>query len=637
MQTGRYHKRGGDKMKRMTYLCIIFCLVISIAGWLGAQTQNRSDLDVMYMQAINNYYAKNYSEAISIFKSIQGIDPNYRASQVQRYVRVAETQLGKTGTTETFKPGEQKKNDVEIIKEGEFETFAKASQKVLLDTYQYLQDMEARYKIASFEMLEPDSTLTMAKKAYEENQFAEAMRLANKARTQVEQIVQKKSDIEKPLLGAIGETPVTLELNGMDLEQALKLIYDLTGANIILSKGITGRVTINVKDLPLQKVLDLICEANKLKYLEEDKVIKIMTESEYDTRAKAVKEQSRRVFNIFYGDAALIAKSLRETFKINTIVHDPRTNSIVVDVFNPILLQQIQDVISSLDMPISQVLLEARIVEVAASGESLFSIDWLLSSRLIESIDATLTGPRFGVNPAFTPGISSSLPAGFSFGLTNKDVNTLVSALATRGEVKLIQSPKVMCLNGTTAIIRVVQNFPYIIPEFEQTYNPTSGAITGSRQTVAVYEEDVGTEFEVTPIIQRNRTVFLTMNIYDSRLVEVKKLSAVAAGLNYETEQPIISTRETTQNVTVFDGQTLVVAGMIQNREEKSETGVPFLSKIPLLGYLFKKPSYKKSTGELLLFLTPYIVTTYEEADTLSKPDLKKSEHEVDAGILEKF
>jgi len=637
MQTGRYHKRGGDKMKRMTYLCIIFCLVISIAGWLGAQTQNRSDLDVMYMQAINNYYAKNYSEAISIFKSIQGIDPNYRASQVQRYVRVAETQLGKTGTTETFKPGEQKKNDVEIIKEGEFETFTKASQKVLLDTYQYLQDMEARYKIASFEMLEPDSTLTMAKKAYEENQFAEAMRLANKARTQVEQIVQKKSDIEKPLLGAIGETPVTLELNGMDLEQALKLIYDLTGANIILSKGITGRVTINVKDLPLQKVLDLICEANKLKYLEEDKVIKIMTESEYDTRAKAVKEQSRRVFNIFYGDAALIAKSLRETFKINTIVHDPRTNSIVVDVFNPILLQQIQDVISSLDMPISQVLLEARIVEVAASGESLFSIDWLLSSRLIESIDATLTGPRFGVNPAFTPGISSSLPAGFSFGLTNKDVNTLVSALATRGEVKLIQSPKVMCLNGTTAIIRVVQNFPYIIPEFEQTYNPTSGAITGSRQTVAVYEEDVGTEFEVTPIIQRNRTVFLTMNIYDSRLVEVKKLSAVAAGLNYETEQPIISTRETTQNVTLFDGQTLVVGGMIQNREEKSETGIPFLSKIPLLGYLFKKPSYKKSTGELLLFLTPYIVTTYEEADTLSKPDLKKSEHEVDAGILEKF
>lgn len=623
-------------MKRILYLCLMVFILTSAVGVLNAQSQ-KADLDVMYMQAVNSYYAKNYPEAIGLFKEIQGINPNYRSSQVNRFIRVAETQLGKLGVKQTFKPGEHETTEVEVIKEGEFETFAMASQKVLLDAYEYLQEMEVRYKVPKFDMLEPSSTLKMAKKSYEEKQFTEAIRLANKARLQLEQILQKKADLEKPVLGVVGTTPVTLNLSNADLEQSLKLIYDLTGANIILSKGITGRVTINVQDLPLQRVLDLICEANKLKYIEEDHVIKIMTEVEYDTRAKAVKEKSRRVFNVFYGDAALIAKSLRETFKLETIVHDPRTNSIIIDVNNPILLQQIQDIISSLDMPISQVLLEAKIVEIAVSKENSFSIDWLISSRMIESIETVLTGPRFGVNPAFTPGMSSSLPAGFSFGLTNRDVNSLLSALATQGEVKLIQSPKVMCLNGTTAIIRVVQNFPYIIPEFEQTYNPTTGAVTGSRQTVTVYEEDVGTEFEVTPIIQRNRTVFLTLNIYDSRLVEVKRLTAVAAGLTYETEQPIISTRETTQNVTLFDGQTLVIGGMIQQREEKSETGVPFLRKIPILKYLFSKPKYTKSTGELLLFLTPYIVTTYEEGDTISRQDIEKTKQEIKAGLLEKF
>ena len=628
-------------MKRILNLYLMLFILLAASGVLNAQSLNaqsqKADLDVMYMKAVNSYYAKNYAEAITQFKEIQGIDQNYRSSQVTRFIRVAETQLGKSGVKETFKPTERKGTEVDVVKEGEYETFAMTSQKVLLDAYAYLEEMEGRYSIANFEMLEPNSTLILAKKSYEDKQFAETIRLANKARFQVEQIIQKKAELEKPVLGVVGTTPVTLNLSNADLEQSLKLIYDLTGANIILSKGITGRVTINVKDIPLQKVLDLICEANKLKYIEEDQVIKIMTETEYDTRAKAVKEKSRRVFNVFYGDAALIAKSLRETFKMDTIVNDPRTNSIVVDVTNPTLLQQIQDIISSLDMPISQVLLEAKIVEIALSKENSFSIDWLISSRMIESIDTVLTGPRFGVAPTFTPGVSSSLPAGFSFGLTNNDVNSLISALATQGDVKLIQSPKVMCLNGTTAIIRVVQNFPYIIPEYQQTYNPTTGALTGSTQNVNVYEEDVGTEFEVTPIIQRNRTVFLTMNIYDSRLVEVRKLSAIAAGLTYETEQPIISTRETTQNVTLFDGQTLVIGGMIQHREEKSETGVPFLRKIPILGYLFRKPKYTKSTDELILFLTPYIVTTYQEAETLSKPDLDKAKKKIDAGLLEKF
>ncbi|MCD6408259.1 hypothetical protein J7L87_04325 [bacterium] len=626
-------------MKRKILILLIIFLGVSLTGFSDI---DRNELETKYRQAINYYYKKDYVQALTIFNEIQGIDPTFRASQIRRYKRTIEGRLGKLGVKKKFTVGEPTIKEVKIRKEGELEVLSKEAQKVLLDTYEFFRTAPRKYEISEFDMLEPESTLKMAKKAYDESQFTEAIRLANKARFQLEQLIQKKKEKEKVELGKIGKIPVTLNLTDADLEQTLKLIYDLTGTNIVMSKGIKGRVTINVKDLPLKKVLDLICEANGLKYLEEDGVIKIMTEEEYNKRAEVLKEQNRRVFHILYGDASAIAKSLRETFRTEKIVYDPRTNSIIVDVDNPAMLRNIQEVVSALDSPVSQVLLEAKIVEISTSGESLFAIDWLISSRLVDKLNTTITGPKFssvtgGTPLPFTPGDTTSLPSGFSFGITNKDVNSLITALATRGKVKLIQAPKIMCLNGTNALISVTQNYPYIIPEYEETYNPQTGARTGTRQTVTVYEEEVGTEFEVTPIIQKNRTIFLNLNIYDSRLVEIKKLTAIAAGLHYETEQPIISTRETTQSVTLYDGQTLVIGGMIQTRKEKSETGVPFLRKIPILGYLFKKPVYRESSSELLLFLTPHIVTSYEEAMKISKPDVEKAEKEIEPGILKKF
>lgn len=617
-------------MKKVILISLVFTI-----GILYGQNYN---LDSLYREALSLYYQKKYPEALNLFNQIKGIDPSFRKSQVERYINVTKTKLGKLGVKETYKVGEGDIREITVSKEDEFEKLAEYAQKALLETNDYLKEIVLKYNISEFDMITPNSTFEMAKRAYDNKQFTEAIRLSNKARFQAEQLIQEKIIKEKPPLGDIGEKLVTLNLTDADLQQTLKLIYDLTGANIILSKDIKGRVTINVKDIPLKKVLDLICEANGLKYIYEDGVIKILTKEEFEKRAEFVKQQNKRVFKILFGDASSIVKALKETFKDVDIIAEPRTNSIIINTDNQILLSNIQEVITTLDSPVSQVLIEAKIVEVSTSTDNMFAIDWLISSRLIDAIDGTLTGPRFGVNPAFTPGISSSLPqGGFSFGITNKDVNMLINALASHGNVKLVQAPKIMCLNGTTAFISVIQNFPYIVPEYEATYNPQTGALTGTRQTVTIYEEIVGTEFEITPVIQRNRTVFLTTNIYDARFVESKILNAIAAGLTYQTEIPIISSRETTQNILLYDGQTLVVGGMIQAREEKSESGVPFLRRIPLLGYLFKKPKYIKTNTELILFLTPHIITSYEEAGEISKPEIKKFEEPIKPGIMDKF
>ncbi len=619
----------------MKKILLVFIILLSNFCILA---QNNYNLDALYKQALNFYYQKKYPEALNLFNQIKGIDPSFRKSQVDRYIRATKTKLGKLGMKETYKIGEGDIKEITVSKEDEFEKLAEYAQRALLETIDYLKEITLKYNISEFDMTAPKTTLEMAKKAYDNNQFTETIRLANKARFQAEQIVQEKIIKEKPPLGEIGERLVTLNLTDADLQQTLKLIYDLTGANIIMSKNIEGRVTINVKDIPLKKVLELICESNGLKYVYEDGVIKILTKEEFEKREAYIKQQSKRVFKIMFGDASGIVKALKETFKDVDIIAEPRTNSIIVNTNNQALLSNIQEVITTLDSPISQVLIEAKIVEVSSATDNMFAIDWLISSRLIEAIDGTLTGPRFGTNPSFTPGISSSLPeGGFSFGITNKDVNLLINALASHGEVKLVQAPKIMCLNGTTAFISVIQNFPYIVPEYEATYNPQTGALTGTRQTVTIYEEIVGTEFEITPVIQRNRTVFLTTNIYDARFVETRALNAIAAGLTYRTEIPVISSRETTQSILLYDGQTLVVGGMIQAREEKTESGVPFLRRIPLLGYLFKKPKYTKTNSELILFLTPHIITSYEEASDLSKPEIKKLEEPIKPGIMDKF
>jgi len=619
----------------------LWCLVATVAvlmmtpHWSLAAEVKPEEL---FRQGRDLYSRRQYQEAITAFETLQQIDPNFRRREVDVYLRLARQKLTPAKEGARYQVKEERVPLVEIKKEGQLEVLAREAERVLLDTSTYIDNIKKQKLVPDFKLLDAYSSLRLAREAYENKRYTEAVRLANKARFLAELLVEAGEKQQMPLLGEIGNVPVTLNLTDADLEQTLKLIYELTGANIILSRGVTGRVTLNVKNLPLQQVLNLICEANGLRYVEEDKVIKIMSLDEYQQRPEVQRATNRRVYTVLYGDGQAIAKALRETFKLESIVYEPRTNSIVVDVPNPAQAQQLADVISSLDTPISQVLLEAKIISISASEEDMFGIDWLISSRLVTSLGTptTITGPRFGSDVTFTPGVTSSLPGGFSFGITNSEVNSLIQALTTKGTVRLVQAPKIMCLNGTNATISVTQNFPYIIPVYEEIYND-QGVRTGTRQTINTFEEDVGTDFIVTPVILRNRNVFLNLQIYDSRLVEIKKLSAIAANLRYETEQPIISTRETSQNVTLFDGQTLVIGGMIQERKEFSQTAIPFLHKIPLLGYLFKKPRYTATRDELLLFLTPRVVTTYEEAETVSRPDLQKGEKEVDPGILKRF
>ncbi|MCL5408779.1 MAG: hypothetical protein M1135_01975 [Candidatus Omnitrophica bacterium] len=603
---------------------------------------------IKYDEAVKSFQLGDYSRALTLFSGIQASNPNYQRSQIDTYIKECESNLGYTAPMPVFKITGQPTKTFEITRENQLQTLAAASQNAILEAVDLLDNIKRQGNISDFELLTPESDIQLAEQAYNKQGYTEAIRLSNKARFQLTDILNReKTGI---FLGKIGEVPVKeFNASNLDVRSAIKILADTVNENhpnhpinIVISNDVSGRVTMTVHNLTLEDILDQLCKADSLKYVKEKNgVVMIMTEKEFKASSYYINAVERKVFPIYFGDAKSIVRSLKETFPSTTIVYEPRTNSIIVNTSDNKLATQIADVISSLDTPVSEVMLEAELVEFKASTDNTFGMNWLTSSHFISPISGTLTGPQFGTNPTFTPGVSTSLnptnSPNFSFGITNSQINMLVSALSTKGKTRILQAPKIMCLNGSSAALNVVQNVPYLIPVStvsQQQYTVSTAA------SFSVYNDIVGTQFLVTPIIQKNGEVFLTLNIINSSLVQIEPLSATVAGQSYSTEQPVIATESTSQNIVVYDGQTLVIGGMINNSKSITNTGIPFLDRIPILKYLFSSPSETNNRDELLLFLTPKIVTTYYGAGNLTSPSLQKTQeykNRLNGGLLDKF
>jgi type IV pilus assembly protein PilQ len=603
---------------------------------------------IRYDEAVKSFQLGDYSGAMALFSSVQAADPQYHKSEVEHYIKDCESKLGYTSAMPVFKVAGQQTKTFEITRENQLQTLAEAAQNAILNTVDLLDSIKKQGNIPDFDLLTPESNLQMAEQAYNKDAYTTVIRLANKARYQLIGVLnRKKMGI---FLGKIGNVPVKeFNASNLDVRSAIKILADTVNENhpnhpinIVISNGVSGRVTMTVHNLTLQQVLDQICKSDNLRYVKEkDGVVMIMTDSEFKHSSYYVNAVERKVYPIYFGDAKSIVRSLKETFPSTTIIYEPRTNSIIVNTSDSKLATQIADVISSLDTPVSEVMLQAELVEFKASTNNTFGMNWLISSHYLTPISGTLTGPQFGTNPTFTAGNSATLnqtnSPNFSFGITNSQINMLVSALSTKGKTNILQAPKIMCLNGSSAALNVVQNVPYLIPVStvsQQQYTVSTAA------SFSVYNDVVGTQFLVTPIIQKNGEVFLTLNIINSSLVEIEPLSATVAGQSYSTEQPVIATESTSQNIVVYDGQTLVIGGMINNSKQINNTGIPFLDRIPILKYLFSSPSETNNKDELLLFLTPKIVTTYYGAGNLTNPDLQKQHqyhNRLNGGLLDKF
>jgi type IV pilus assembly protein PilQ len=442
--------------------------------------------------------------------------------------------------------------------------------------------------------------------------------------------------------GYAGEK-LSLNFQNIEVRALLQVIADFTNFNVVTSDTVTGNVTLRLKDVPWDQALDIILQAKGLGLRKSGNVILIAPKDELNAKEKVELEAKAQIaaleplrtqaFQLNYAKAADVATGLtgqasgqgggggasnsRILSPRGSVIYETRTNQLFVsDV--PSKLQEIQDMIAKIDIPVRQVLIESRIVVADDTfGRSLGVKLGLADLRGVRggipgynvggnnyaSIGGNLNAVGAQTGQTSTTGVTYSdtnfvnLPAtaqggndAATFALSlftagaNRFLNLELSALEADGKGKIVSSPRVITADQQKALIEQGEEIPYQVAT-------SSGA-------TSVQFRKANLKLEVTPQITPEGSVILDVDVTkDSR-----GTSAGSAGF-------AINTKHVQTKVLVENGGTVVIGGIFEQNDREDVSKVPFLGDVPYLGNLFKTRTKSSSKTEMLIFLTPKVVT----------------------------
>ena len=287
-----------------------------------------------------------------------------------------------------------------------------------------------------------------------------------------------------------------------------------------------------------------------------------------------------------------------------SIVAEKRNNTLLI-YSTYAVFRRIREVVRTLDVPQAQVVIEATVAEVELKDDLGYGVQWYLSGMgfTARSTRSSGTTPSpFPIEPgAGGVAVLNRTIAGF-------DTKVVLDALQSVTRVKVISSPYLTVLDGKSARLVIGDQIPFAIASQTQTQpdNTTQPVIL----TQEIETRDTGVILEITPSIRANNSVLLSIN------QEVSKASASAEKGNLT---PIISKRNVTSDIVVQSGRTAVLGGLIEDRTDEVETGVPVLRKVPVLGNLFKQNTDKVRRFELLVMITPRVVRRSSEIENITR------------------
>ncbi|MFH1282895.1 MAG: secretin N-terminal domain-containing protein [bacterium] len=411
-----------------------------------------------------------------------------------------------------------------------------------------------------------------------------------------------RSKIEAP--DSLSNRKISLELRSMDIINVFKILSDKSGLKIIAGKNVRGTVSLFLKDVDVFKALTMILETNELAYELDDSIIKVTTAMEYE-KAYGRKFNDKRDIQVVKLNHAKAADLLALLNKLKTnvgeIIHDERMNSLVI-VDLPEAIEEIMKVIKMIDHPDKQVLIEAKIVQILLNDDFKMGVDWQyvfseINERKVEG----------GVKGNFNILANSALGAQFDIGTIEIDnYAAMLKVLETVGETNLVSTPRITTINNTEARILVGTKEAYVTSE---TTSTGSGVVTTAESVTFV---DVGVKLFVTPTIGEDN--FIKMKIRPE-VSSVDREMTTGQGNSI----PIVRTSETETTVLVKDGVSIVIAGLIEDRKLDTQSQIPILGHIPILGYLFRSTSKVKAKTDLVVFLTPHIVNGNIKSEEFDK------------------
>jgi type IV pilus assembly protein PilQ len=423
---------------------------------------------------------------------------------------------------------------------------------------------------------------------------------------------------------------LSLNFQNIEVRALLQVIADFTNFNIVTSDTVTGNVTLRLKDVPWDQALDIILQAKSLGLRKSGNVILIAPKDELAAKEKVDLEAKAQIanleplrtqsFQLNYTKAQDIANGLtgqsqtgsgsssgngqavtRILSNRGSVIAEPRTNQLFVS-DTPAKLEEVQSMIAKMDIPVRQVLIEARIVEASDTfgrslGVKLGYSNIPASGRVNVGGNYSAIGYQTGQAPQvdFTntqfvnlPAASQNdfSPATFALSLfgasANRFLNLELSALEAEGKGKIVSSPRVITADQIKALIEQGEELPY------QTAT-SSGA-------TALQFRKANLKLEVTPQITPEGNVILDVDVTKDSVGRT-----TAAGF-------AIDTKHVRTQVLVENGGTVVIGGIFSQNEREDVTKVPLLGDIPFVGYLFKTKTRSSSKTELLVFITPKVV-----------------------------
>ncbi|MCD6319880.1 MAG: type IV pilus secretin PilQ, partial [Candidatus Desulfofervidaceae bacterium] len=439
----------------------------------------------------------------------------------------------------------------------------------------------------------------------------------------------QKATQEEPLIIFPGTVrvftgrPVVLDFQDADIKNVFRILADMSGLNIIVSEGVKGKVTLKLKNVPWDQALDLLLQTYNLGVVKKGNVLRILPikelkkQQELLIQAQKALEQKRESepliteeIQVNYVKAADLVKQLKDIkTSRGKLTYDEATNRIIMtDVRSA--LERARRLVRSLDIAPRQVMIEARIVEVNTNFSKELGIQWggdYLSTVSRSNLIGLRGGAGTGDNFSFTNSLTNSswsgdlplvvnLPPGGAYGglgftlghlgrATTLILDAKLQAMESEGKGKIVSVPKVITMDNQEAIISQGLEIPYRTTSEE-------GTRTEFREATL--------KLTVKPHITPDRKIRMELNLHKDSAGEIQPgMDAIP-----------IEKKEITTTLLVDNNETVVIGGIISEETRHGYQRVPFFYKIPILGWLFQNKTSSVLKRELLIFITPRVLSS---------------------------
>ncbi len=375
---------------------------------------------------------------------------------------------------------------------------------------------------------------------------------------------------------------VSIDVKNADIVDVLKVLAQQSGQNIIATQGVKGTTTVSLHDVPLKTALDLVVRTNGLEYRTVGNVYVVGTPDDLTRQFGSAGQTAQTVaFPIKYADPTALAKQIATVLPTGSFTIDPRTDTLLVT-GSPDIIQSARNYMALSDVPAPQVVFEVKVLDVTKNNDtSNVGVNFNGSSPLglFENCIACT-----GITSVTSPPITSGNPIAVQpFTRNAFFINTTVNYLISHNEAQLLADPRISALDNQPANLLIGQTYPIVY------YDPRAG-------NFQVNYIDIGVKLNITPVI--NTDGYITTNLNVER--------SVITGLVQNF--PILNNRKVTDTLRVKDGDTIVLAGLLDDDVTKTITKVPLLGDIPILGAFFRNVQKTHIHQEIVFLITPHIM-----------------------------